>query len=716
MTDTFSSQEWYRVAGAKPKLRSDVEVRRHLYLERPWYIISDATGGKVHRLTPAAYAIVGRMDGHHSLKEIYQLALEEHKEDAPSQDDIVRLLTQLHQGDLLTNDERPLLDDLLERRDKDRKQFWKKLLFNPLSATVPLVDPNRFLTHLVSMMRFLPSGIWWLLALAVMLPAAFMVPLNWQALTERGLEGFLDLENLALLAIIYPIVKAIHEIGHGVTIRSRGGEVHEMGFMFIAFYPIPYVEASSSMSFPSKWARAAVAASGVVVELVIAALAFYIWLLAEPGLVRSLAYNTMLIAGISTVIVNGNPLLRFDGYHVLADLIEIPNLGKRGNAWWGEICRVYLFGTLERDRIPTTKWEKFWFFIYPPAAFIYRIFISLTIALFVATTYLVIGIILAIWSLILSLIWPMMKVLHKAFTDPRIQMVGKRAAIAGFGSLALIVLLLFLIPAPHRSVEEAVVWLPREAFVRAGNDGIVQSISIEHQDKVRQGDRILELDAPEQQSALAQRQARVQQIRASFAEAQFSDRARSFALLQELEDAQRSEKLLSERVDALIVFAGSEGILNMPEARNLVGRFVREGEVLGYILPDGEPVLRMVVRQETVELVRDHLQNISVRFANDIGTLYEGSIVREVPAGETQLPSPVFSLDGGGAFATMPSENNQLQTVSGIFQFDIALNSSAPAQLPYGLRAFVRLDYKSMPLGFQLLRQVRILFLSVFDV
>jgi putative peptide zinc metalloprotease protein len=716
MTDTFSSQEWYRVEDAKPRLRSDVEVRRHVYLGRPWYIISDAMGGKVHRLTPAAYAIVGRMDGHHRLKDLYDLALEEQGEDAPGQDDIVRLLTQLYQGDLLANEERPLLDDLLERRDKDRKQFWKKLLFNPLSATVPLIDPNRFLTVLTRIMGFLPSAIWWLLALLIILPAAFLVPLNWQALTERGLEGFLDLENLGLLAVIYPIVKALHEIGHGVTIRSRGGEVHEMGLMFIAFYPIPYVEASASLAFPSKWARAAVAAAGVVVELVIAALAFYIWLWSEPGLTRSLAYNTMLIAGISTVIVNGNPLLRFDGYHVLADLIEIPNLGKRGNAWWGEICRVYLFGTLERDRVPTTRWERLWFFIYPPAAFIYRIFISLTIALFVATTYLVIGILLAIWSLILSLIWPAAKVLHKAFTDPRIQLVGRRASFVGFGALSLVLLALFVIPAPHRSVEEAVVWLPKEAFIRASNTGIVHSIHVQHQDTVRKGDLLIALDAPEQMSRLAQVEAKVEQIQASYSAAQFEDRAQSFALLQELDDARRAEKLISDRVDALMMRAQIEGVVNIPEASDLAGRFISEGDVIGYILPEDEPVLRMVIRQERVDLVRHNLQDVSVRLAHKLDMLYQGKVIREVPAGEAELPSPVFSIDGGGGFATVPSKTNELKTVSGVFQFDVALKGHVPEQLPYGMRAFVRLDYEPMPLGFQFMRQLRILFLSVFDV
>src|SRR6266700_3652649 len=114
--------------------------------------------------------------------------------------------------------------------------------------------------------------------------------------------------------------------------------------MFLVFMPVPYVDASSSASFREKWRRALVGSAGIIVELLLASFALFVWLDAEEGLVRGFAYNVMLIGGISTVLFNGNPLLRFDGYYVLADLLEIPNLADRSKKYIGHLLIRYIFG------------------------------------------------------------------------------------------------------------------------------------------------------------------------------------------------------------------------------------------------------------------------------------------------------------------------------------------------------------------------------------
>lgn len=714
--DAFESPEWYRVAKASPGLRRDVEVRRHLYQNRPWYVLSDATSGKVHRLTPAAYEFVGRLDGRRPVDAIWREIVAEFGADSPTQGDIVKLLTQLHGADLLWGADRPLLDELLDRRDKDRRQVWKKLLMNPLSATVPLVDPNRFLLLVARAMSILPAAVWWLAGAAVILPAAFLAVVHWRALSQRGLDGLLDLENLVLLALIYPVVKALHEIGHGVAIRSRGGEVHEMGLMFIVFYPIPYVEASASLAFPSKWARAAVASAGVMVEMTIAAGALYVWLAVEPGAVSTVAYNTMLIAGFSTLLVNGNPLLRFDGYHVLCDVIEIPNLGKRGNEYWGEMLRVHLLGTREPDRLPTTRWERLWFVLYPPAAYVYRIFIALTIAMFVATTYRLAGMVLAAWSLALTVAWPAMKTAHKAFTDQRIRNAGPRAAwvaLAGAGAAAA---LLFVVPAPHHIVTQGVVWLPSEAFVRSAASGRVESVGVGHGERIEPDRFLLRLDAPERQSALAVAVARHRRAEVAYEAARFDDRAAAVALLSELEDARRRLDDARRRVDELTLRSAIGGRIEIRDARDLEGRFVREGDVVANILPDARPVIRAVVRQADAELLRRGMRSVSVRFAHEIGTVLPARIAREVPGGDTLLPSPALTIDGGGEIAAIPRDDGELHAPERLFQFDLALENDAVATLPFGMRAFVRIELEPLPLAWQAGLRLRQLLLATFDV
>src|SRR5262249_4839688 len=154
----------------------------------------------------------------------------------------------------------------------------------------------------------------------------------------------------------------------------------QIGLMFIALYPVPFVDASAAAMLPAKSERILVGAAGMMVELVLAAGAMYLWLLLEPSLVRAVAFDVIVIAGLSTIIVNGNPLLRFDGYFILSDLIEIPNLARRCSRFWGDwmIRRVFRLRTV--DPIPVLPGEKLWFILYGPAAYVYRMIVVISLS------------------------------------------------------------------------------------------------------------------------------------------------------------------------------------------------------------------------------------------------------------------------------------------------------------------------------------------------
>lgn len=716
--DSHRSPDWYRIEGARPRLRRDVRVVRHVYLGQPWYVLTDRTGTKVHRLTPAAQEVAGRLDGRASVGEIWQDLVTRLGNDAPTQDEVVRLLSQLHQSDLLSGSDTPQLDDQLERRDKDRAQLWRKMLMNPLSATVPIFDPDRLLQALCAMMRVVPRAVWWLSALAIITTALALLPLHWTALRERGLEGFLDLENLALIALIYPVVKAVHELGHGVVLRGRGGEVHEMGLMFIAFYPIPYVEASSALAFPSKWDRAAVAAAGVIVELVIAALAFLLWIGAEPGMVRTLLFNTMVISGLSTLMVNGNPLLKFDGYHVLCDIIEIPNLGKRGNEWWGEAARVYLLGSGERarDRMQIGGWERAWFALYPPAAFGYRIFISITIALFVASTYMALGVVLALWSVGLMLVWPVLKTAHKGLTDPRIRRAGRRAVMGAGLAAGVLIVLLFVVPVPHFAVVQGVTWLPDEAILRSPQPGRIAAQHVRHGQMVAQGAPLFTIAAPDLEAEARIAAARLMRAEVQYAAARAEGQASAARFRDRVKEAGIALEAARARLDQLSLRAALPGRVNLVGGTDAQGRFFDRGTVIGHVLPIAEPQVRVAIPQDLAALMQDELRGIELRFAAAPSAILPADVLRIVPAGSDALPSPVLSVDGGGPFATVPgNDGGPLRSATRLFQMDLSLPPRA-ARPDFGMRAHVRLQFTPRPLAARAGRALRLLFLDAFDV
>ena len=132
-----------------------------------------------------------------------------------------------------------------------------------------------------------------------------------------------------MLAFTLGITKVLHEFGHGLSCKHFGGECHEMGIMVLVLTPCLYCNVSDSWMLPNKWQRAMIGAAGMYVELVIASVCTFMWWFSTPGLLNNLCLNAMFICSVSTVLFNGNPLLRYDGYYILSDVTEIPNLRQK---------------------------------------------------------------------------------------------------------------------------------------------------------------------------------------------------------------------------------------------------------------------------------------------------------------------------------------------------------------------------------------------------
>src|SRR5689334_4820421 len=344
MSAPLLSNAWYRVAALKPRLRPHARLYRHRYRGEVWYLLQDPASGRVHRFTPAARTLIAAMDGRRTVEEIWELANRRLGERSPTQDQLIQLLGQLHGADLLLSDVSPDVAELFSRGERDMKARRRAAYGNPMAVRLPLWDPNGFLDRARSWLDRLWSGWGAALWLAVVLPALLLVPPHWPELTHNFSDRVLALDNLVVLYLLFPFIKAFHELGHASATKAGGGEVHDLGLILLVLMPVPYVEASAASAFSSKWRRATVGAAGMAAELFLAALAFYLWLAVEPGMIRAALFNLMLIAGVSTVIFNGNPLLRYDAYYILCDLIEMPNLSARALRYWAYLAERYALG------------------------------------------------------------------------------------------------------------------------------------------------------------------------------------------------------------------------------------------------------------------------------------------------------------------------------------------------------------------------------------
>ena len=716
MEKSFLSPSWYRVAGMKPRLRAHARFHRTLYRGQVWYVLQDRTSGRFHRFSQEAYLVASLLDGQRTMEAVWTLASARLGDDALTQDDTIRLLGQLHAADVLFGDVPPAIAELTQRgRDQRRRRMMGSML-NPLALRLPLVDPDPFLdgTRLVARLVFSWFGA--LVFLGVVGFAALLAGAYWQEIAGNVTDQVLAAENILLIAIAYPFVKAIHELGHAYAVKRWGGEVHEIGLMFLVFMPVPYVDASDAMSFPEKWRRALVGGAGILVELFVAAIALIVWVEAESGMVRAFAFNVMLIGGISTLVFNGNPLLRFDGYYVLSDLLEIPNLGHRANAYVGWLIQRHGFGVRDQDSPVTAPGEAPWLLFYAVASFLYRMMVAFAIALLVGTQFFVIGILIAAWSLVLMILVPLAKQLKHLLTAPILRRNRGRAFLVTGAALACLAGLLFVVPLPHATMAEGVVWTQGDAALHAGADGMVVALRADPNAQVTAGAPILELEDPILANKARVLQARVAELEAHHASRDLSDPVRARITLEELNLARADLALAEHRLAQLVLRSGTQGRLSLTRPDDMIGRFIRKGDLIGYVVRQDEPVIRVIVPENEADLVLQRTRGVALRTASDTGTVLPATIERIVPGLQDSLPSLALSTQGGGSVSLDPTDANRARTLGRFLQIDLALPDGTGEGARFGERVHVRFAHEAEPIAHRAWRNLRQVFLKHFGV
>lgn len=713
MNRTFFSSQWYRVADLRPRLRSQAQLHRQRFRGQTWHILQDHQSGRFHRLSPSAQLMVCLMNGRRSVDEIWSHVCGKFDDDPPSQDETIHLLAQLHGADLIHGEAPPDMAELDRRAFGQQRRSLLLKLRNPLALRLPLFDPDRFLEATAPLVRPAFGVIGLLLWLSVVGFGAVLAALHWPALSANVVDRALAAENIVLILIAYPAVKTLHELGHAYAAKLGGGEVHEIGVLFLVFMPVPYVDASSSSAFQEKWRRALVGGAGIMVELLLAAIAMIVWVNIEPGLVRAMAFNVMLIGGLSTLFFNGNPLLRFDGYYVFCDLVEIPNLGSRANAYILHLAQRHLFGLTPEPPI-ATRGERIWFVCYGVAAFFYRLVIIASIALFIAGKLFFIGVLLAVWGVVGMLLWPLLKGFFWLLGSPRLN-GRRRRALSTIGALtAALAAAIFALPLPHATMAEGVVWTPESAAIRAGTEGWVAEILAPPDAHVEVGQPILRLDDPSVTMRIEILAAERRELQLRIEAARRMDQVQANMLREQIRRTTASLARFEERRESFTLHAGASGRLILPVARDLPGRFLRQGERVGDILVEGAPTIRAVVDEADVDLVRQRTRSVALRFAQHPALVIPARLRRELPAGQRDLPSRVLGTEGGGGVVLDPSGRDG-GALEPLFQFDLQA-LAAPSTPLVGGRVYVRFDHGSTPIYQRLYRRLRQLFLRRFGV
>lgn len=705
------SPHWHAVAQLKPRVRAHVRVRRTRSRGRWWFLLVDEANARVHRLDPTAWAFVGLCNGERSVEAIWEANLASTPDGSVTQNEAIALLAHLRDAGLLQVDlpvdAAQLAETARASREKERASA-----FNPFAFRVRLGDPSALLSRWAPWAVRLPTepllAAWVLLVGAAALCALLEAPqISAHAALWMGTPRY-----LLLLWLLYPPMKALHECAHAVVVRSFGGQVREVGITLMLLTPLPYVDASASNAFVRRQERALVAAAGIMVELALAALALFVWVNVADGLLRDAAFVVMFIGGASTLLVNGNPLVRMDGYHLLTDVADLPNLSHRSQAWWHARWRRALTGRPGTPLRPAPG-EAPWLVLYAPVSWLYRAVLAVWIVGWLGSVQAWLGEAVAVlfaWQLLGA---PLLAARARLRDSPLNLAARRRARRIGVASAAALLGVAVLLPLPDISGARGVVWLPEDAWVRTGTEGEFVRLLAEPGQQVRRGQDIAELVDEQVVAEKAAARERLHALTAQLYAELAGGQAKSGALAAQIEAAQASLAALEARVQGLRLKSPADGRFSVDRPEDLPGRWLQRGAAIGYVLPAALTTVRIALPGEDARAVASHLSRVELRTWDQPGRVVRAEPRLTVPAATRRLPAKTLGTAYGGDIVVDPADKEETATREPIVVLD--LEAQEPLGLRIGTRVSVRLVRGDAPMAVQLARRARQLMLGHFN-
>jgi putative peptide zinc metalloprotease protein len=485
------------------RMRPDLRIEPQVFAGRRYWAIKDPVSLSYFHLREEEYGILRMLDGRTSLHDIVARFERDFAPKRLSLPQLQAFLGMLHETGLVTADASGQGRTLLER-DRRRKFRQRAAAFtNILAIRFRGIDPQPLLDRLYPLCRPLFSA-WGALALALLVfGAATLAVVQFDQLQSRlpGFYEFFSVTNAVWIAVAVALAKVLHELGHGLTCKHFGGECHEMGVMFLVFTPCLYCNVSDAWMLPNKWQRIAISSAGMVVEVVLASVCTFLWWFSEPGLLNTLCLNIMFVCSVGTLLFNGNPLLKYDGYFVLADLIEVPNLRQQAVALLRHYLWPVFFGFDPENTRMLPDRQRGLIAAYGVASVVYRWFLTFVILWFCHRVLRphgleVLASLLAVVVVGALVLPPMWKSVRFVF-DPagKRRMNWMRLGVRG-GLVLAAVMGVVLWPWPYRIVVPAVIEAEDARRVYASVAGRLTD-AVEAGDSVAAGDVLARLENPE---------------------------------------------------------------------------------------------------------------------------------------------------------------------------------------------------------------------------
>lgn len=710
--------------------RPDLEAKRHRYHGRCYWVVKEPVGLNYYRFHEEEYAILNMLDGTISLQEIKDRFQSEFAPQRITLQDLQQFVGMLHRSGLVISQASGQGRQLRRRGDQKKKKELLGKLANVFALRFRGIDPERIL-------NFLNPFTWWIFTVPALicialfgLSALTLVLVNFQEFRTKlpTFEQFFAAHNWIWLGATMAIVKILHEFGHGLSCKRYGGECHEMGFMFLVFTPCLYCNVSDSWMLPNKWHRVFIGAAGMYVELILASIATYMWWFSQPGMLNFLCLSVMFICSVSTVVFNGNPLLRFDGYYILMDTLEIPNLRQKATEVLKRWFQQYCLG-LELQENPFLPQKKqFWFASYTVASIIYRWVVVFSIMMFLMKVLepyglQALGRLVAITGLTGMIVQPCWQIIKFFRTPGRASKMKRKNVLTSLAVAGAVVAGIVLLPLPYH-VDCAVEIQPRDAQqVFAMVPGKLVALHKKPGDMVAPGEAILQLDNIDLQIQQLQRTSeyemalnRLQILR----DQQYYDPQAKAQLDTQVEIVAAKKALVEkvqDRIDMLQVTSKEGGVIMPPPSKPVPKQveaeeqlptwsgnpfdnknkeaFFSEADLLCLVAEPGRMEAVLVVDQHDIDLVEEG-DEADIKIDSARLKVFSGKI-EKISEMEMSVAPESMGIQTGGRVDTEMDASGRLRPISTSYQARVPLeNVEVPLRIGYRGQAKIYVGWKSV--------------------
>lgn len=687
--------------------RTDLSVTRQKYLGREYNVVKDPLSLRYYRFEDEEYALFEMLDGSRSADQIKRHFEKTFAPQKITLAELQQFIGMLYSNSLLVSNAPGQGIQLDKRGDENKKKRRLASLSNVLAIRFKGFDPDRILNWMDKWLGWFFTIPAMIVCLAICLAAATLVIVQFDVFSAKlpSFQQFFAGENWIWIFIILGCTKVMHEFGHGLSCKRFGGECHEMGVMLLVFTPCLYCNVSDSWMLPSKWKRAAIGAAGMYVEVVLASICTFIWWFSEPGMLNYICLNIMFVSSVSTILFNANPLLRYDGYYILSDLLEIPNLRQKSQTILRRKLGKWCLG-LEETPDPFLPQRRQWLFaLYTVAAAAYRWFIALAIFWFLYNLLEPYGLkifgqlvaLMAIWGLVGQ---PVVQLVKFFYVPGRLDKVKKARAIGTALVLLAILAAVLLVPFPYQIAAPFYVESDEATNIDVDYPGIIApgGVRVEPGEYVEQGDIILQLQNVELEQQIAQLKTRltVKQVELNQTIQRESDDPDASFQINSLQSAVHAiEDLLEQetaKLNRLSIRAPVSGIVipprfvprpkdsdrlpswsGYPIEKSNEGAFLEKGTPVCQIVPKDNRKKRAVllVDQEFMEFVAVG-QAVEIELKAIPGHQIRTTI-REISPVELKVAPPHVSNQYGGPLITKKNERGE----------DIPQSATFPVRAPF---------------------------------